>query len=92
MRFLDLEGEGLCLALGVVRTAHQCRRLWIARVRVAGSKATIGLIGGVGEMVVVGGARVVVDTMAVGGAREDLVVGVAHGGMDPGGLRRGGRY
>jgi hypothetical protein len=36
---------------------------------------------------------VVVDMMAVGGAREDLgVVGVAHGGSGPGGLRRGGRY
>jgi len=83
MRFLDSEGEVLRLALGVVRTAHQCRRLWMARVRVAGSKATNGLIGGVGEMVEVGGARVVVDMMAPGGAREDLeVVDVAQDGMD----------
>jgi hypothetical protein len=84
MRFLESEEEeGLCLALGVVRMAHQCRRLRMARVRVAGSKAMIGLIGGAGEMVLVGGAWVVVDTKAVGGAREDLeVVGVAHGGMD----------
>ena len=53
MRFLDLEGEGLCLALGVVRMAHQCRRL---RMAVVGSKVMIGLIGEAGEMVLVGGA------------------------------------
>ena len=48
----------------------------MARVRVAGSKEMIGLIG-VGEMVVVGGAWVIM------GAREELwVVVVAHGGMD----------
>ena len=80
MRFLDLEGEGLCLALGVVRMARQCRRL---RMAVVGSKVMIGLIGEAGEMVLVGGVWVVVDTKAVGGAREDLEVeGVAHGGMD----------
>lgn len=81
MMFLgSVEGEGLSLALVVVRTAHQCRRLQMARVRVAGRKVTIGLIGGAGEMGEVGGARVVVGTMAVG-AREHLV-GVAHGGVD----------
>ena len=80
MRFLgSVEGEGLSLALVVVRTAHQCR-LQMARVRVAGRKVTIGLIGGAGEMGEVGGGRVVVGTMVVG-AREDLV-GVAHGGVD----------
>jgi hypothetical protein len=53
-----------------------------AKVRVAGSKVTIGLIGGAGERAVVGGVRVVVDMMAVGD-REDLeVVGVARGGVD----------
>jgi hypothetical protein len=48
---------------------HQCHqpRVGMVRVCVAGSKVTIGLIDGVGEMVV--------------GAREDLVVGVG-GGMD----------
>lgn len=69
-----MEREELSLTLGVVRTY---RRLQIARVRVADSKATNGLTGGVGEMVVVGGAWVIV------GAREELwVVVVAHGGMD----------
>lgn len=66
-----LEGEGLSRALGVVRMVHhQCHQLRVGMVRVcvAGSKVTIGLIGGVGEKTV--------------GAREDLVVGVAHGGMD----------
>ena len=48
MRFLDLEGEGLCLALGLARTAHRCRRLRMARVCVAGSKVMIGLISGAG--------------------------------------------
>ena len=48
---------------------HQCHQLRVGmvRVRAAGSKVKIGLIGGVEEMVV--------------GAREDSVVGVA-GGMD----------
>jgi hypothetical protein len=62
--------EGLSQALGVVRMAHhQCRqvRVGMVRVCVAGSRVTIGLIDGVGEMVV--------------GARADLVVGV-DGGMD----------
>ena len=45
-------------------------------VCVADSKVTTGLIG---KMVVV--SEVVVDTMVVG-TREDLVVGVAHGGTD----------
>ena len=46
MRFLDsVEEEGLSLALGV-RTARQCRSLQMARVRVAGRKMIIGLIGG----------------------------------------------
>jgi hypothetical protein len=70
VKFPGLEGEGLPRALGVVRMAHhQCHQLRVGmvRVRVAGSKVKIGLIGGVGEMVV--------------GAREDLVVGAA-GGMD----------
>jgi hypothetical protein len=60
----------------------------MARVRVAGNKVMIGLIGGArgtGRSV----ARAVIDTMVVG-ARVDLV-GVAHGGMDhqvdPVGLR-----
>ena len=48
MRFLDLEGEGLCLALGLARTAHLCRRLRMARVCVAGSKVMIGRISGAG--------------------------------------------
>ena len=40
--------------------------------------------GGAGEMVLVGGAWVVVDTKAVGAARDDLeVVCVAHGGINP---------
>ena len=47
MRFLSsVEGEGLSLALVVVRTAHQCRRLQMARVRVAGSKVTCRRGGG----------------------------------------------
>lgn len=82
VRFLDLEGEGLSRALGVVRMVHhQCHQLRVEMVRacVVGSKVTTGLIDVVGEMVVVGEA--VVDTMVVG-AREDLVVAVAHGGMD----------
>jgi hypothetical protein len=71
----------LDLAPGVVRMARRCRQ-WTAKVRVAGSKVTIGLIGGAGERAVVGGVRVVVDMMAVGD-REDLeVVGVARGGVD----------
>jgi len=71
MKFPGLEGEELPRALGIVRMAHrQCHQLRVGMVRVcvADSKVRIGLIGGVGEMVV--------------GAREDLVVGVAHGGMD----------
>jgi hypothetical protein len=70
VKFPGLEGEGLPRALGVVRMAHhQCHQLRVGMVGVcvAGSKVTIGLIGGVGEKAV--------------GAREDLVVGVA-GGMD----------
>ena len=85
VRFLGSEeGEGLSPALGVVRMAHQCRRVWVwmAKVRVAGSKVKIGLIGGAAEMVEAGAVRAVADTKAVG-AREDLeVVGVARGGMD----------
>ena len=42
-------GRCVWLGLGVVRTARQCYRLWLARVHVAGSKVMIGLIGGVGE-------------------------------------------
>jgi hypothetical protein len=81
VKFQGLEGEGSSLVLGVVRMAHHCHQLWVLmiRVRVAGSKVMTGVIGGVGEMVVVG--AVAVDTMVVG-ALEDLVVGVAHGGMD----------
>jgi hypothetical protein len=45
-----------------------------SRVHVAGRKVIIGLISGVGEMVEVGEAWVVVDATAVGGAREDLDV------------------
>ena len=82
VKFLGLEEESL--ALGVARMAHhQCHQLWVlmVRVRVAGSKVMTGVIGEVGEMVVVG--AVAVDTMVVAmGALEDLVVGVAHGGMD----------
>jgi hypothetical protein len=80
VRFLGL-GEGLALALGVVRMARRCRRR-TARVRAVGNKVTIGLIGGLAERAVVGGVRAVVDTRA-GGALEDLeVVGVARGGVD----------
>ena len=74
VKFPGLEGEGLSRALGVVRMSHrQCDQLRVGMVRVcvAGSKVTTGLID---EMVMV-------DTMVVD-AREDLVVGVAHGGMD----------
>ena len=79
VKFPGLEGEGLSRALGVVRMAHhQCHQLQVGMVIVcvADSKVTTGVIG---EMSVVGEA--VVDTMVVG-AREDLVVGVAHGGTD----------
>jgi hypothetical protein len=70
VKFPGLEGEGLSQALGIVRMAHhRCHQPRVGMVRdfVVGSKVRIGLTG-VGEMVV--------------GAREDLVVGVAHGGMD----------
>ena len=75
-KFPCLEGESR--ALGVVRMAHhQCHQLRVGMVVcVADSKVTTGLIG---EILVVGEA--VVDTMVVG-AREDLVVGVVHGGTD----------
>ena len=68
VKFLGSEGEGLSRALGVDRMAHrQCHRRRVGMVRVceAGSKVTIGLIDGVGEMV---------------GAQEGLVVG-EDGGM-----------
>lgn len=71
VRFQGLE-EGLSRALGVVQMVHhQCHHqlpVGMVKVCVVGSKVTIGLIDGVEEMVV--------------GAREDLVVGVVHGGMD----------
>lgn len=82
VKFPGLEEEGLSRALEVVRMAHhQCHQLRVrmARVCVAGSKVTTGHIDVVGEMVVV--EEAVVDMIVVG-ARGDLVVGVAHGGMD----------
>ena len=92
MRFLgSVEGEGLSLALVVVRTAHQCRRLQMARVRVAGRKVTIGLIGGAGEMGEVGGG-------AGGGGYDGGGRSGGFGGRGsrssgpPGGPRKGGRY
>ena len=85
VRFPDSEVGEVSLALGADRMAHQCCRVrvWMARVRVAGSKVMIGPIGEVGQMVEVGAVLAVADTKAVG-AREDLeVAGVARGGMDP---------
>ncbi len=54
---------------------HQCRRLrvWMVKVRVAGSKVMIGAIGEVEEMA---------EDMTAVAAQEDLEVGVAHDGMD----------
>ena len=79
------EEAGLWPMLGVVRMAHRCRLPlgWMAKGRVAVSKAMIGLIGGAVGMVQVVGApvMVVMDTMALGVLQDSGVVGVVHGGM-----------
>ena len=85
------EEAGLWPTPGVVRMAHRCRLAlgWMAKGRVAASKAMIGLIGGAVGMVQAVGAPavVVVDTMALGVRQDSGVVGVVRGGMalEPGG-------
>jgi len=80
------EEAGLWPTPGVVRMTHRCRLPlgWMAKGRVAASKAMIGLIdGAVGMVQAVGApaAVVVVDTMALGVRQDSGVVGVARGGM-----------
>ena len=74
--------------------AHRCRLPlgWMAKGRVAASKAMIGLIGGAVGMVQAVGAPVVVvvvvaDTMALGVRQDSGVAVVVRGGMalEPGG-------
>ena len=85
------EEAGLWPMLGVVRMAHRCRLPlgWMAKGRVAASKAMIGLIGGaVGMVQAVGAPAAAVDTMALGVRQDSGVVGVVRGGMaqvEPGG-------
>ena len=78
------EEAGLWPTLGVVRMAHRCRLPlgWMAKGRVAASKAMIGLIdGAVGMVQAVGAPAAVVDTMALGVRQDSGVVGVVRGGM-----------
>jgi len=79
VKFPGLEGVVVQMAR---RRCRRWLRVWMAKVRVAGSKVMIGAIGGVGEMVedVAVEQAVVEDTTAVGG-RGDLEAGVAHDGM-----------